>query len=343
MADLSLATFNLYNLQLPETPWRRGKTYTPAEYRSKVDWSADILRRLDADVIAFQELWSPQCLRDIIDAAGLANDYSLAFIRDTGWYDIAVAAAVRRPWTIRAKTVHKELPPTLVLRKREVDRGGSGEDEDDDIEVGIDKFSRSVLQLSVGRDGDPSLPPVEVFCAHFKSKLATRLDREESGRPEVSAHSTAIGSALSTIRRTAEAAALRIILNDLMRGTHSPVVVLGDLNDSQLSNTLTLLTEQPALRFFAASRRGSSSDRGLYSAATLQEMRSLRDVYYTHIHEGIRETLDHVLVSEQFYDFSRNRIWSFREMRVWNDHVEDEDPATSDHGIVVARFEHDPA
>jgi len=69
----------------------------------------------------------------------------------------------------------------------------------------------------------------------------------------------------------------------------------------------------------------------------------MRDVYYTHIYEGVREILDHVLVSEQFYDYSRQRIWSMRELRIWNDHVDDEDKSTSDHGVVAAYFDYDPA
>lgn len=50
-----------------------------------------------------------------------------------------------------------------------------------------------------------------------------------------------------------------------------------------------------------------------------------------------------MLVSEQFYDPSKNRLWSFKEMRVWNDYVEDEDKSTSDHGVVCAYFTFDPA
>ena len=341
--DICFATFNLYNLQLPDIPWRQGKRYSVEEYGAKTQWSASLLKAMDADVIAFQELWSPQCLRDLFAEAGLADEYELAFIRDSGWYDIAVAAAVRKPWEIRQSTVHKTFPEGFALRKRDIDSHNASEDEDDDIEVKIDKFSRSVLQLSVGHSERDEVPAIDAFAVHLKSKLATRLDREEREDPRTRPHSAALGSALSTIRRTAEAAALRMILNQVMRETDRPVAVLGDYNDGQLSNTLAIVSEQPSLRLFTDSRRGGRSDRGLYVAGTLQELRSLRDVYYTHIHEGVRETLDHVLVSEQFYDFSRNRVWSFREMRVWNDHVEDEDPATSDHGVVSARFDHNPA
>lgn len=54
---------------------------------------------------------------------------------------------------------------------------------------------------------------------------------------------------------------------------------------------------------------------GLYTVSVLQQMRSLRDVYYTH---------------------------EFQEMRVWNDYIEEGDKRTSDHGVVCARFLYDP-
>ena len=36
-------------------------------------------------------------------------------------------------------------------------------------------------------------------------------------------------------------------------------------------------------------------------------------------------------------------VWSFKEMRVWNDYVEDDDKSSSDHGVVCTRFIHDTA
>ena len=94
---------------------------------------------------------------------------------------------------------------------------------------------------------------------------------------------------------------------------------------------------------YETSRVGNRNDVGLYTTSILQQMRSLRDVYYTHEFKGIQEVIDHVLVSEQFYDHSDQRIWAFKEMRVWNDYVEDEDKITSDHGVVSAHFVYRPA
>ena len=78
----------------------------------------------------------------------------------------------------------------------------------------------------------------------------------------------------------------------------------------------------------------------------LQQYRSFRDVYYTHIHQNVRESLDHILVSQEFYDNSRKRLWAFKGMDLYNDHLNTDDhkaEGTGDHGICRAVFEYRPS
>ncbi|VAW85162.1 hypothetical protein MNBD_GAMMA17-1772 [hydrothermal vent metagenome] len=338
--DISFATFNLYNFQLPGKRMRYNSTpYTDDEYTAKLFWTSSMLKKVDADVIAFQELWSKQCLEDAFVHAGMNDDYTLHFIKDQ-WYNIAVAIAVRNSWTVLDKKIHKSFPDDFILRKR---GGGANDDQDDDeVEVNIDRFSRSVMQLSIGHATDDSIKPVQVFAVHLKSKLGARLDQQEAANERIKPHRSNLGSALSTIRRTAEAAALRWMLTDMMKNSDEPVVVIGDINDSTLSNTLSIITAQPRLRRAFDSRTGNRSDNGLYTAGLLQELRSLNGVYYSHVYNDVRELIDHVLVSEQFYDHSSNRVWSFNKMTVWSDHLEDDDKASTDHGVVKVAFDYRP-
>jgi endonuclease/exonuclease/phosphatase family metal-dependent hydrolase len=348
--DISFASFNLYNLQEPDKATRKGaETFTPQTYAARLEWAGAILRNLDADVIGFQELWSAQALRDLFAAAGLQDEYELQFIKDS-WYDIAVAAAVRKPWQVLDKKLHKSFPENFRLIKRgHGEEGAEEERTDDDIDVQIKFFSRTVIELSIGRSDVQDIPPLHVLCSHLKSKLGTDLDPVEARIEALKPHRAALGAAISTIRRTAEAAALRMILTDLTKGNaQRAVALIGDLNDGAHSNTIAIISEQPRFRRFHKSRVGQTSDAGMYPVTFLQALADFQDVAYTHIHHGVREQLDHVLVSEQFYDHSRNRFWSFQEQRIWNDHL-DEDGlkgpkrSTVDHGIVCARFLWDPA
>ena len=207
----------------------------------------------------------------------------------------------------------------------------------------IPGFSRPVLNFQVALRDDP--PLTEVFVAHLKSKLPTQINGETwyDADPETYRdHRNALGGAISTIRRTAEATALRVLLTEVMKGTQTPVLVLGDLNDGQHSNTINILTEQP--NYLVGESHGGA-DIGLYTAQTLQEYRDTRDVYYTHVHQDLRESLDHVLVSEQFYDHSRQRQWLFDGLSINNDHLNDEDhraTGTGDHGVVKVGFRWKP-
>lgn len=328
--DITFASFNLYNLELPGRVWRFSNEYSQAQYDAKIAWTADMIRRLDADVIAFQELWSPQCLTAAFEAAGLRDDYTLVTIKDTldeDWYDIAVAAAVRKPWVVQEKRLHKAFPEGYRLIKR----GRSASDpvtgatvtdpEDDEIEVTIRKFSRTVLDLELGQPGS-GLPPIRTLCAHLKSKMSTQLDKAEREDPLIAPNGQALGEAISTLRRTAEAAALRIIVTDIIKGDDSTgLVLVGDLNDGPGSNTVNILTGQPSYTMYEEHQAGRRSDAGLYSAGRMQQYRQLRDVGFTHEHNHVKDVLDHILVSEQFYDHSRSKNWSFQELRVWNDHI----------------------
>ncbi|WP_231896950.1 hypothetical protein [Mycobacteroides stephanolepidis] len=52
-----------------------------------------------------------------------------------------------------------------------------------------------------------------------------------------------------------------------------------------------------------------------------------------------------MMVSEQFYDHSRKRVWLFEGLLINNDHLNFEnhrETGTGDHGIVRVSFKHDP-
>ncbi len=352
MAKISFASFNLRNLQLPgKTYYASSKPYSTGTYDAKIRWTARMLQKLKADVIGFQELWSPQALEEAFREAGLLDEFDIvAREAEVGKVQVGLAA---RKGMLRGEPAWMELPEELHLVKRR--KVGHEEGKNvyaDEVRVNFTQFSRPPLCVDIKPLSPKKAPQLKVIVAHLKSKRPTDIWREIRQHPEIKQHQEALGSALSTIRRATEAAALRIHLNKMLKGTNKGVVVMGDLNDSSLSTTTTLLTEQPPYKLFEASRAGKTSDTGLYSAAMMQQYRSLRDVYFTHIYENQMESLDHILFSEQFYDHSDKRRWSFHEMKVYNDHLfeahgaaKDEAPhmLPSDHGVVKVVFDHNPA
>jgi endonuclease/exonuclease/phosphatase family metal-dependent hydrolase len=336
---LSVASFNLYNLNKPGVPLNGGAPgWTDAEYERKLDWTARNLSFLKSDVFAFQELWHADALGDALTRAQLSADYDVLVPPQTDGKRIVCAAIVAKGLLTGTPEWIEDFPPKFKLASR-------GDDpQTPQVDVRITGFSRPVLHFTVKpRDDDDE---IHVYVCHFKSKRPTEVFREawfNADKAFYSKHSNALGAALSTIRRSAEAAALRMLLTEQIKGNTTPVIVLGDINDGQHSNTANILTGQP--QYLVGDSIGGS-DTALYTAQTLQEFRDTRDVYYTHVFQRMRESLDHILVSEQFYDHSRRRRWLFDGMTINNDHLDFDNhkaDGTNDHGIIRAVFKHRPA
>ncbi|MCH9639744.1 MAG: endonuclease/exonuclease/phosphatase family protein [Betaproteobacteria bacterium] len=334
---LSFATCNLYNLNEPGLRlYSDADGWSQDEYNQKISWMTNLITNLETDVWAFQELWHTKSLQHVF-AGDTTNEYTLLAPIDHSGQKIICAAAVKSNVLVGAPEWIYHFPENFQLSS------GGDDNQASDIAVQINSFSRPVLHFQIKPRSNGR--KIHVYVCHFKSKRPTRIYYEPWYSAQAhSKHSEAIGSAISTIRRTAEATALRMILTEQMKGTNTPVVVIGDLNDSQQSNTLNIITGQPNYLLSGLSKGGSDVD--LYSVGTLQEYRSQRDVYYTHVYNKTRESLDHILVSQEFYDNSRNRIWAFKGMEIINDHLNSDDHkanGSTDHGIVRTEFEYRPA
>jgi predicted extracellular nuclease len=338
LGRMSIATFNLFNLNEPGKPvYTDADGWSQDEYDKKIEWTAHNIRLLKPDVLGLQEVWHKDSVANALKKSGLESEYEMLVPGDATGKGIVCAALVRKDLRIGDPEWIVKFPDKFVLQS-------SGDDpQTPEISVKVKKFSRPVLHFTIKpRDEHEA---VHVYVCHFKSKAPTKVFTEKWFKDEAAVykkHQTNLGSAISTIRRAAEASALRFILTEQMKGTNTGVIVLGDVNDGQHSNTVNILTEQP--KYLVGDSIGGG-DNVLYTAQTLQEYRNTRDVYYTHIYQDIMESLDHILVSEQFYDNSRKRVWLFDGMTVSNDHLNHEDhkeTGTNDHGIICATFKFRP-
>lgn len=338
LRELSIATFNLYNLNEPGLAiYTDQNGWTQAEYDRKIAWTARNLTILKSHIFGFQEMWHRDSVARALDVAGLTAEYDLLAPADALGTHIVCGAIVAKGLLVGQPEWIADFPAKFILQS-------SGDDpQTPDISVTITGFSRPVLHFVI-RPRDPG-PDVHAYVCHLKSKGPTRVDKEpwfRADRPTYGKHATSLGAAISTVRRTAEAAALRFLLTEQMKGTDTPVIVLGDINDGQHSNTANILTEQP--KYLVGDSVGGG-DTALYTAQTLQEYRDTRDVYYTHVFQDMRESLDHILVSQEFYDNSKKRLWLFDGLSINNDHLNFDDhkaDGTNDHGIIRAVFKYKP-
>ncbi|MEL6476480.1 MAG: endonuclease/exonuclease/phosphatase family protein [Pseudomonadota bacterium] len=355
MARFSFTTMNLYNLQASRRTTYPGSKPLGADlYWAKIRFLGMMLKAAKADVFGFQELWAVSALRDAFEEAGLEDEYEFIARDAPGTGKPQVALAARKGTIVYDGKCSddssfwiNDFPEGAVFRKRRTI---------EQVSVDIDAFSRPVLSAMVQPEKGPA---TRVMVAHLKSKRPIQLDGQEYGNDAVRPHADALGQALASIRRTAEAAALRVILNESMEGNDTPHVVMGDLNNGSLSVSTGIITGDPRYRLIESSRpvSGKRADKGLYSAEMLMHLRTQGHTNYTHIYENKLEVLDHILVSEEFYDHSPRRVWSFRYAEIFNDYLtlphkrKDIEKALesdrkamwpTDHGIARAVFDHRP-
>lgn len=334
----SVSTFNLCNLNSPGKPiYTDENGIDQATYNKKIEWTSQQLSLINSDVVGFQELWDDKPLRDIVSKIQSQIEYDIIVPPNSNGKSIFCAAIVRKGFLVNTPNWVDKFPEKFIL-------SSSGDDKQTpELDIKIKGFSRPVLHFEIQPNNDSSV--INIYVCHLKSKAPTKVFNEnwyKKNSDFYSKHSNCIGSTISTIRRSAEAAALRFILNEQMKKNDTPVIVMGDMNDSTYSNTANIITEQPNYLFGDSVGGG---DTALYSTQTLQEYRDTRDVLYTYNHQGIKDSLDQIFVSQELYDRSKKRIWLFEKMVSYNDHLNDDNhnsDGTSDHGIIKAIFSYKP-
>ena len=320
--SFKVGTFNVYNLSQANVPFYN-KKYSPEVYDKKTRWIGHQLDCMKADVVGFQEVWQQQALQDAIDQSEFLKDAKVVIAKEQTTTP-SVAIASRFP--IVSHNIIDTFPEASRL-------------EIGDKDLALTQFSRPVLCVRVQLREDVECTFV---VAHLKSKRPDLVDGADPNDPLEQAK----GQVRSLIRRSAEAVALRAILIDLMKGQNHPVIAMGDLNDGSLAVTTRLISGEPPWRRLSIERKKEVWDVLLYHVKDIQARQSYGDFYYTHIYNGHHESLDHILVSQEFVEQNRDRIGRVGYVSIFNDHLIDEtlskdevEPWQSDHGQVVTSIE----
>jgi predicted extracellular nuclease len=311
--EIRFATFNVCNLAPAGMQFYDNlPPFTPDEYEAKVNWIAQQLDRLDADVIAFQEIFSQAALKDVLSRTqhyrqahhlGIDPDPNVRLTP-------SVALVSRLPLAAPANSV-KNLPRNLSVAIP-------------DVQEPFNTFTRAVLHAQVVA---PTGFTIHVLVTHLKSKRPDYRNGEQEDDPS----QLGIASLRSLIRRGTEALGLRYLVLDLMQNQRAPIVVMGDFNDVVASVTTQLVMG------VGGHTNLELHDRLFDSYHMLPCKRSSRDVAYTHVHDGLYDTVDHILVSEEFNPESEHAVGAVQEVIYLNDHVLMPPPQASDHGVVVVR------
>jgi predicted extracellular nuclease len=312
--EIRFATFNVCNLAPPGMQFYDNVVpFTPAEYEAKVAWIAQQMDTLNADVIGFQEIFSQAALKDVLAKtknyqqahhAGIDPDPALRLTP-------SVALVSKLPFAAPA-SVTTDFPRNLSINIP-------------DAPDPFEKFTRPVLHAQVVA---PNGLAINVFVTHLKSKRPDYRNGEQEDDP----FQLGIASLRSLMRRGTEALGLRYLLLDQMRNQRGPMVVMGDFNDVAGSVTTQLVMG------IGGHTQLDLGDRLFESYNMLPCRRTARDVAYTHVHDGTFDTVDHILVSDEFNAGSDRAVGEVQEVIYLNDHIMMARPEASDHGLVMVRI-----
>jgi endonuclease/exonuclease/phosphatase family metal-dependent hydrolase len=322
MTRFKVGTFNVLNLALPgQATYPNDKLYTQDEYTKKIEWIGGQLQRMGADIVGFQEVWHPDALKAAVEAGQPADKVFKTFVAAQA--DKSPHVGLATSLDVVQTLSHHGFPEGFELSV-------SG------LPGPIKAFSRPVLQADLELPGGQEFT---VLVAHLKSKRPMVAEGHEA-----TARDLALGSARSLIVRSAEAYALRCIVLNLMQGTRRPVILLGDLNDSALAVTTTIISGTPPLNHLPPEKKQPIWDVLLYNAFDIQARQNARrDVSYSHIFNGYYDTLDQIYVSQEFNRLNAERLAEVEYVHYFNDHLMDRTLSRegggriqSDHGQVVA-------
>lgn len=317
--EIRFATFNAYNLAAPGMKlYDNLEPLTQPQYEAKVEWTAQQLDVLDADVIGFQEIFSQAALRDVLSRTrSYRNAHHAGFDPDPALERLTPSLAlVSRLPLAGPALAHAAFPEGVALSPAPGLRDA-------------DRFARPPLHARIVLSGQCE---IDVLVVHLKSKLPDYHDGDAS------ALRYPLASLRSLIRRGTEAVALRVLLTQLEHSHDKPDgrphIVLGDFNDvlDAVTTTIVLGTGAPC-------EPGAELADRLFDSRQIQTRQdALCDPGHTYFHEGRGTTIDHILVSKAFHPASQHAIGEVLEVTCLNQHLHQERPEASDHGQVVARI-----
>lgn len=190
----------------------------------------------------------------------------------------------------------------------------------------ITTLGRGALKVDV--EPKPGLP-ITLITAHLKSKLITYPNNRRAPRNE---NERARETGVALLRRTVEAVALRVYINNLVVNTHQPLIVLGDLNDEPDAVTTTILCgpEDQSL-----DHPDKGDDVRLYNLAPYIPL----EHRFSRLYRKRRELIDHILVSHELI-FHQQQVDSVVDLIDSIDHQlgPRRRAVVPDHAPVFARF-----
>ncbi|WP_371378977.1 endonuclease/exonuclease/phosphatase family protein [Thalassotalea aquiviva] len=324
--EIIFTTFNLCNyIEPPNAYYDFENIYSEKQWQIKQRWIHNYLASHKPDVIAFQEVFSIDALKQQMNALGYTYFavVDAPICEDDFIYSAPVVAiASRYPISnVVGLTANEKVKALLGLAA--------------DFEL-----KRKILRATVTL---PHIGDCDCYVLHFKSKrdlieFVADQDKPKADNNLERAQCKVLGSWGASIQRGTEAASLMMDVVLRRHQSQNPVVVLGDFNTELNDGVLNHLTTD----------FGQSLSSKEFNQYTLYDSWNLfidsdnnitnADRAPTHYYGNKGSVLDHILFSREFDTRYAKSTFEIIAYETYDQHLIspkfEQDGYSSDHGVV---------
>ncbi|MCQ8876644.1 endonuclease/exonuclease/phosphatase family protein [Pseudoalteromonas shioyasakiensis] len=326
---IRIASLNLLNFAAPPYSfYQLHERYNATQWRQKQDFIRNFLINSQADIVAFQEVFSIKTLEVLCKEHGYDYFETVAVPSHDPLYpqvlfNPVVAIAAKIPiMQCQALTPCTELLEYLNNQNEF-------------------KFNRTPIKCSFTL---PELGTVYCYVVHFKSQrvhsMAHMLNIHNQDDPLLNLLQQTVGMMQSQISRSLEASIVYYDALKTQREKNCATIVMGDFNDSIHSPALSFMTQGFHPTRCEPCKELAQPVVGLTDAFNLSSQHQQNKTKApSHYYQGRANVLDYILVSGHFNSQCVLAKVDTLNYISFNDHLKpnqiEEDICTSDHGGVA--------
>ncbi|WP_440056027.1 endonuclease/exonuclease/phosphatase family protein [Pseudoalteromonas sp. T1lg65] len=278
------ATFNLLNFAAPPYSfYQLHERYDDTQWQTKSQFITGLVQHIDADVIVFQEVFSPSTLQSLCEDLGLEHFITV----DIPSPDVVYPTVLFRPVVaLASKLPIKSFTPLEPCSELLEYLNNQHQF----------KFNRTPIKCSFDI---PQFGLLTCYAVHFKSQrvhsMAHMLDEHSQDDPLLELLHETVGTLQSQISRSLEASIIYYDALKTQREKQAATLVMGDFNDQLDSPALSFMTQTFPLTLNAS----VFESVGLFDSYEFANNAQLVKPA-SHYYQGEGNVLDYILCSKEF-------------------------------------------
>lgn len=332
MTTFKVMTWNVENLFRPEEVSESVTADAKTKYKDKLETLAEVILKLEPDVLALQEVGSQAALEDL--NALLKKRYphmQLSTFPDSRGIRVAFLSTL----PFEDSEDISAFPEAGLPDVPGIDNKGNLTE--------VKSLGRGALRVLVKPKKNFSL---HLITAHLKSKLLSFPSASGNSRFEPKdENERARVAGIALLRRAAEAVALRVKANELLeKDSKNSLILLGDMNDVTDAATTQILQGPGGSEIGTGgfNQADKGDDSRLFNLASLIPI----ERRYSRIYRGNKELIDHILVSQELLSGQPRKlplvdtqVAAMPMVSITDNPEERRGKPGSDHSPVIATFE----